>query len=152
MYATLLKSSVLLVSLILVSLSLKVDARQTRQKRDVPTVLDIDVPEYMDKWDYTTEFNHLCTGIFPDDGEPESPILTETYAEYAKGNKLSIQNRAIDAPVKGTVFWVSCMYRYPDGEMHQLGQYIAEKVGGRMVRYVNADAHLDGKKKDKARR
>ncbi|WWC67373.1 uncharacterized protein I206_101281 [Kwoniella pini CBS 10737] len=143
---------ILLVTFFLLSLVIRVEARSQRQKRDVISVLDIDVPEYMDRWDYTTEFNHICTGIFPDDGEPDTPILIETYAEYSKGSKLSIQNKEIDSPVKGVVFLVSCIYRYPDGELHQIGEYIAEKVGGRVVRYVNPDAHLDGKKKEKARR
>ncbi|OCF72387.1 hypothetical protein I204_06766 [Kwoniella mangroviensis CBS 8886] len=101
-------------------------------------------------------FNNLCTGIFPDDGESSSPILKETSAEAAKMNRFQaqLQSRASIPGSKkmkltGTLFTVSCLYRYPDGENHQLGSYIAEQLGGRTIDIDNELAHLERKNKNK---
>ncbi|WVW81197.1 hypothetical protein I302_103188 [Kwoniella bestiolae CBS 10118] len=145
--------------LALILLFVVVDAKRIR---DTPKYIAVSIPDYLDKWDFTTEFNSLCTGIFPDDGESSSPILKETMAEAAKMNRFQaqLQSRASIPGSKkmkltGTLFTVSCLYRYPDGENHQLGSYIAEQLGGKTLDLENELAHLGRKKQNgggKARR
>ncbi|KAK6904632.1 hypothetical protein I203_105448 [Kwoniella mangroviensis CBS 8507] len=145
----------LFITFILLLVIVRVEAK-TRRSRETPKYIAVSIPDYLDRWDFTTEFNNLCTGIFPDDGESSSPILKETSAEAAKMNRFQaqLQSRASIPGSKkmkltGTLFTVSCLYRYPDGENHQLGSYIAEQLGGRTIDIDNELAHLERKNKNK---
>ncbi|WWC90281.1 uncharacterized protein L201_005214 [Kwoniella dendrophila CBS 6074] len=140
MFGPTIKLPLLIISLI--TLLVVIDAKRTR---DIPKALPVKVPDYFDRWDFTTEFNNLCTGIFPDDGESTTPILKETNAEPAKSSQFNIQSRVSD--LKGSVlFSVSCIYRYSDGQDHQLGSYIAEQLGGRTLA---VEEHLSKRKLSK---
>ncbi|WRT63149.1 uncharacterized protein IL334_000052 [Kwoniella shivajii] len=130
-----------------------IQVAESKRIRATPRNVAVRVPDYLDKWDFTTEFNSLCAGIFPDDVDSNSPILTETMAEVASTSKIRLQGRSSSSSGSSeNLFTVSCLYRYSDGEDHQLGSYIAEQAGGVMVDLDEENAHLRRKKSSTTRR